>query len=392
MVWFLLIPARTRLSYICWRVLVLLRDAVWVVEEREHLILRVVRVFIFFLVWPVIERGIKSLIFLTLALIGGLFLVTNIVFVYVLFEIAVVPLVLIIVGWGLQPERLSATNYLLIYTLVFSLPFLAVVILIETKWNILITVPRVRIIIRFAFIVKTPLYFLHIWLPKAHVEAPTAGSIVLAGILLKIGGIGLIWLQTYCRAQRGFLFWLAAGLGFFLTALVCRFQRDSKALVAYSRVAHMNLGVIVIIFWAYLGDYRASVVILVHGFVRRRMLFLAGRGFHLIGSRLLYFIRTLTFLKEILFFLVLGTMVNNFSIPPSLGLFGEISALATILNVFWAGRVLFLFYFFLVAYYSFLFSLRYVGSQGHQTFPIVYFLPGALVVIRLLDFVLVGFL
>jgi NADH:ubiquinone oxidoreductase subunit 4 (subunit M) len=99
-----------------------------------------------------------------------------------------------VIGLGLHPERIRAAFYLLLYTFFFSVPLLFSVVLSSYRLQFRGTV---RFLFAAALIVKTPLLFLHLWLPKAHVEAPTVGSIFLAGILLKIGGLGLVWTLTY---------------------------------------------------------------------------------------------------------------------------------------------------------------------------------------------------
>lgn len=173
------------------------------------------------------------------------FLRSSLIMFYIFYERSLVPIALIVLAWGYQPERLISGIYILFYTLSASMPLLWVILLtansfpLET-WALVGSFREVLIGVRLiaSFLVKLPAYGLHLWLPLAHVEAPKEGSMALAGLLLKLGCYGLYIVWRYVN-----LFWFLVPVllyGGFLSRLAAYTQRDLKGIIAYSRVVHMS--------------------------------------------------------------------------------------------------------------------------------------------------------
>lgn len=353
-------------------------------EEKEHLLLAFLGGLMLLLVFPVLEGGIKKWIFLAIFVISGFFCLRSPFWVYVFLELSLIPVLVLVIGWGIQPERVAARYHLLVYTFVFSCPLFVRILVLErgAPWGRLLW----GFFAGLAFIVKTPIYFVHVWLPKAHVEAPTAGSIILAGILLKMGGIGLIWIQNFCGSPWSLLLFYCVLLGRAAAAIIRSFQRDGKAFVAYRRVAHINLRMLVVIFLRAPGDRRSSLLMLNHGLVRRRLFLLVGACFHLLNSRLVYLFSSIFLLKRRRFFVIAWIIACNFSVPPSLSFLGEVRALSLSLSLMW--RILFIFclYFLFVAYYSLFLNLSLANTSAQAFETLRRFIVWRLAGLRLADF------
>nr|YP_010274847.1 NADH dehydrogenase subunit 4 [Gerosis phisara]UJV31532.1 NADH dehydrogenase subunit 4 [Gerosis phisara] len=336
------------------------------------------------------------------------FSVMDLFMFYLFFEGSLIPTLMLIVGWGYQPERIQAGMYLLFYTLFVSLPLLMGIFYIFKEMDCMkiyflkfynYNMYMLYFSMIMAFLVKMPMYFVHLWLPKAHVEAPISGSMILAGIMLKLGGYGLLRVMIFIQevSLKLNFFWVIISLvGGFYISLKCLCQVDMKSLIAYSSVAHMGIvigGIMTMNYWGFLGSY---LLMIGHGLCSSGMFCLANINYERLFSRSLFMNKgMMNFMPSmsLWWFLLLSSAM---AAPPSLNLMGEISLINSLVSWSWITMLmLMLISFFSAGYSLYLYSYTqhgiynmslysfYIGVSREYLLLLLHWLPLNILILKI---------
>nr|AFN27600.1 NADH dehydrogenase subunit 4 [Diadromus collaris] len=270
------------------------------------------------------------------------FLSFNLIMFYMFFEMSLIPVLMLIMGWGFQIDRIQAGIYMMLYTLFGSLPLFILIIyfyqIIESlmmdflKMNIFIWYMYIMMMI--AFLIKLPMYLFHLWLPKAHVEAPLSGSMILAGVMLKLGSYGMMRLMImFLNLMMNFnkFIMIISLLGGIYSSLICLNQMDMKKLVAYSSIVHMSIlmnGLMTLNNWGFSGGL---LMMLGHGLCSSGMFCLVNINYERLHSRSLLINKGMINYYPSLSMMWFLLCSSNLSFPPSLNLWSEIMLLNSII-------------------------------------------------------------
>ena len=268
----------------------------------------------------------------------------NLIGFYILFEMSLIPIFFLVIGWGYQPERITASFTILIYTFFRSLPLLIIILLIRNEigrftvrlWviNSINYSRRITIFLLLAFLVKLPIFIVHMWLPKAHVEAPISGSMILAALILKLGGLGLIYITELilCQWSLNFLSSISVIGCFFLGVyIIC--CPDIKVIIAYSSVVHISILRIIFLNNSTTGIIGGLIIIISHGFTSAGLFCLANSLYENRHRRRSILNKGLISVSPIITIIGFLLITINFGGPLTVNLISEILMISYLVNI-----------------------------------------------------------
>lgn len=269
----------------------------------------------------------------------GTFCILDLLLFYIFFESVLIPMFLIIGIWGSRERKTLASYYFFLYTLLGSVLMLLSILYIyfqigTTDYEVLLTFSFLDLEQKFlwltffiAFAAKVPMVPVHLWLPEAHVEAPTAGSVLLAGVLLKLGTYGFIRFSIPLLPKASFYFtplvYTIAAVGIIYTSFTAIRQSDFKRIIAYTSIAHMNLVMLGIFSFNTIGLEGALFQSLSHGFVASALFLVIGIVYERYHTRLVKYYGGLAIVMPLYISIFLFFTLANISFPGTSSFVGE---------------------------------------------------------------------
>lgn len=279
-------------------------------------------------------------------------------------------MLLITLFYGIQIEKISSLYFLVFYSFFTSLPFfLFLLFIFKVDFFFSLVFFDLKLssfysfLVSVCFLVKFPVYFLHYWLPKIHVEAPTLARMLLAGLLLKFGVFGFFRIYSIFKLEVLNIFFFVAFLGIIIGMFLSLVQRDLKRLVAYSSICHISFTFLSFFYFSDLSKLTLVFSSLRHGFLRTLVFWFVGEIYYQSGTRMIYFSGSLY--SSDFFFIIFLCLVNflSSSVPLGLGYFSEYGLFLHLLmfNFFYFFYVVYFFMDFYISVY--LFVVLFIGKK-----------------------------
>ena len=292
--------------------------------------------------WDSVKKKLREYLIAFLLLeffLIGVFCILDLLLFYIFFESVLIPMFLIIGIWGSRERKILASYYFFIYTLLGSVIMLISILYIyyqvgSTDYEMLLTFSFSKLEQKFlwfafflAFAGKIPMMPVHLWLPEAHVEAPTAGSVILAGVLLKLGTYGFIRYSLPLFPNASFFFtpfvYTIAVVGIIYGSFTAIRQSDFKRIIAYTSIAHMNLVILGIYSFNSIGLEGAIFQSLSHGFVASALFLVIGIVYDRYHTRIVKYYSGLASVMPIYISIFLFFTMANISFPGTSSFIGE---------------------------------------------------------------------
>nr|QYC96594.1 NADH dehydrogenase subunit 4 [Falcolipeurus suturalis] len=322
----------------------------------------------------------RLMILLTLLIVLIFFCVSSLLVFFIFFELMVIPLFCILILYGTQPERIKASRWMVLYTMVSSAPLLISLLFVmeygydhsgmikmfmmisNLSFNI-----ELLVFLLLSFLVKIPMFFLHSWLPKAHVEAPLEGSMILAGVMLKVGLYGMIRMISIMPNlfYKSSLFYWLMGIslvGSSLISWMALSSDDMKMSVAFSSISHMNFVMCGLMSMKIMGLLSSVLIMISHALCSCLLFFLVTEIYSKCHSRSILISKGTFSMSPLYVLMNFIAWSMNMSIPPFISFTAEILCSASILSILPFSIFLILLYIMLNSIYS----LFNYGIQSHS--------------------------
>ena len=292
--------------------------------------------------WGSVKKDLKEYLIAFLLLeffLIGVFCILDLLLFYIFFESVLIPMFLIVGIWGSRERKILASYYFFLYTLLGSVVMLVAILYIyyqvgTTDYEMLLAFSFSELEQKFlwfafflAFAGKVPMVPVHLWLPEAHVEAPTAGSVILAGVLLKLGTYGFIRYQIPLFPNASFFFsplvYTISVIGIIYTSFTAIRQSDFKRIIAYTSIAHMNLVMIGIFSFNSIGIEGAIFQSLSHGFVASALFLVIGIVYDRYHTRIVKYYSGLALVMPIYITVFVFFTMANIAFPGTSSFIGE---------------------------------------------------------------------